>query len=76
MRKPIFGFPTKSDTDWAVQQQKMARDLKFRIKEVGELYRITAQLICVFVFAYAKRRFSHDEAQMSLACIFEHCILH
>ena len=24
----------------------------------------TAQLICVFVFAYAKSRFSHDAAQM------------
>ena len=26
-----------------------------------------AKLICVFVFAYAKSRFSHDEARMSLA---------
>ena len=26
--KPVFGFPTKSDTNWAVQQQKMARGLK------------------------------------------------
>ena len=25
---------------------------------------VTAKLICVFVFAYAKNRFSHDEAQM------------
>ena len=25
---------------------------------------VTAQLICVFVFAYAKSRFSHDVAQM------------
>ena len=25
---------------------------------------VTAQLICVFVFAYAKSRFSHNEAQM------------
>ena len=24
----------------------------------------TAKLICVFVFAYAKSRFSHDAAQM------------
>ena len=32
------GFPTRSDTNRAVQSQKMARDLKFRIKEVGELY--------------------------------------
>ena len=27
---------------------------------------VTAKLICVFVFAYAKSRFSHDEAQMFL----------
>ena len=25
---------------------------------------VTAQLICVFVFAFAKRRFSHNEAQI------------
>ena len=25
-------------------------------------YEVTAKLICVFVFAYAKSRFSHDEA--------------
>ena len=25
---------------------------------------VTAQLICVFVFAYAKSRFSHNKAQM------------
>ena len=25
---------------------------------------VTAQLICVFAFAYAKSRFSHDEAQL------------
>ena len=27
---------------------------------------VTAQLICVFVFAYAKSRFSHDEAQIRM----------
>ena len=66
------GFPTRQ----AVQPQKMARGLKFWIKEVEGLYYlnyvaktkaligcvVTAQLICVFVFAYAKSRFSHDEA--------------
>ena len=26
--------------------------------------KVTAKLICVFVFAYAKSRFSHDAAQM------------
>ena len=31
-------------------------------------FTVTAKLICVFVFAYAKRWFSHKAAQMSL-CI-------
>ena len=59
----------------AVQPQKMARSLKFRITVVEGLYypyskkaliscTVTAQLICVFVFAYAKIRFSHDEAHI------------
>ena len=32
------GFPTRSDTNRAVQSQKMAGGLKFRIKEVEGLY--------------------------------------
>ena len=32
------GFPTRSDTNWAVQPQKMARGLKFQIEEVEGLY--------------------------------------
>ena len=38
MRKPTFWFPTWSDTNWAVQLQKMARGLKFRIWKVEGLY--------------------------------------
>ena len=38
MRKPTFWFPTWSDTNQAVQLQKMATGLKFRIKEVEGLY--------------------------------------
>ena len=52
MRKPTFWFPTWSNTNQAVQLQKMARGLKF------------AKLICVFVFAYAKCCIFHDEAQL------------
>ena len=64
----------------AVQPQKMARGLKFRILKVEGLYylcrknkaliscTVTSQLICVFVFAYAKIRFSHDAAQIELHC--------
>ena len=32
------GFPTRCDTNRALQTQKTARSLKFRIQEVGGLY--------------------------------------
>ena len=62
MRKSAFWFPSWSDSYQAVQLQKMARGLKFRIKkEEGTYYlcsenkgAVTAKLIWVFVFAYAK----------------------
>ena len=60
----------------AVQQQKMARELKFRIKEVGELYYLyrenkgADQLCCYrtadlcLCFRICKSRLSHDQAQI------------
>ena len=38
VRKPVFGIPTRSDTNRAVQPQKMVRGLKFRIYEAEGLY--------------------------------------
>ena len=40
LRKPVFGVSdlVRVDTDWAVQPQKMARGLKFRIYEEKGLY--------------------------------------
>ena len=38
MKKPTFWFPTWSDTNQAVQLQKMARGLKFWVYEVEGLY--------------------------------------
>ena len=38
MKNRSSGFPTRSDTNWAVQPQKMARGLKFRITVVEGLY--------------------------------------
>ena len=38
MRKRSSGFPTRSDTNRAVQPQKMASGLKFRIYEIEGLY--------------------------------------
>ena len=69
MRKPTFWFPTSSDTNKAVQLQKMASGLKFWIKKVEGLpylcsERKGADQLRVFVFAYAKCWFSHEAAQM------------
>ena len=38
MRKPVFGFLTRSDTNQAVPPHKMARGLKFWIKDEEGLY--------------------------------------
>ena len=72
--KPTMWFPNGSNTNQAVQAQKMARSLKFWIYVEEELYyprsenkgadQVTAKLICVFVFAYADCWFSHGAAQM------------
>ena len=35
----------------------------------------TKALICVFVFAYAKSRFSHNEAHLISKCARFHCLL-
>ena len=32
-------------------------------------YAVIAQLICTFIFTYAKSRFSHDGAQMKLVFV-------
>ena len=62
--------------NWAVQPQKMARDLKFQVNKVEGLYylcsenkgadQLSVHLICAFFFAsYAKSRFSHDMAHIT-----------
>ena len=78
MRIRSSGIPTRSVTNWAVQPQKMARGLKFWIKKVEGLFyvaktktlisfAVTAKLICLFVFADAKSRFSQNEAHILVA---------
>ena len=43
-------------------------DFTIRVAKTKALisFAVTAKLICVFVFAYAKTRFSHDAAHISL----------
>ena len=74
-------FPTRYNTNHAAQPQKMAIGLKFWIKETGGLYYLFSknkgndQLHgnCVFVFAYAKSRFSHMRLGFSLVCYLKPC---
>ena len=68
MRKPVR-FPTRSDTNQAAQQQKMAKGLKFRIYEEEGLYCPCSENkgyreadLCLCFRIYAKSRFSHDAA--------------
>ena len=85
MRKQTFWFSTWSDTNQAVQLQKMARGLKFRIWKVEGLYYLCSEnkgadqlrgyreADLRFFFAYAKCWFSHDAAQICLQC---YCYMH
>ena len=69
--KPVFGVSTRSNPNRAVQPQKMARGLKFRIQEVEGLYyqssetkgaqisfAVTAKLICLCFHICNKQVFS------------------
>ena len=79
MRKPTFWFPTWSDTNQAVQLQKIARGLKFWKKKVEGLdylcsenkgadqlsgYREADLRLCFRIY---KCWFSHDAAHFSLS---------
>ena len=72
VRKPVFGVWTRSDTNRAVLPQKMASGLKFwsdctmyKIKALISCI-VNVQLICAFVFAYAKSWFSQEPAHLTL----------
>ena len=38
-------------------------------------FAVTAKLISVFVFAYAKCRFSHDGAHMMMMVLIKYCLI-
>ena len=64
-------FPTRSNTNRAVQSRKMVRGLEFRIRKSRDCTifvvklkpliscAVNAHLFCVFVFAFGKGRVSH-----------------
>ena len=72
------GVPTRSDTNRAAQLLNMARGLKFLIEKEEGMYfpssenkgadQLCGDLICGFVFANAKIRFSQNEAH-SISCL-------
>ena len=67
-KKRYSGFPTRSDTNRTVHSQKMARDLKFRFKEVEGLYYLCSEnsFAVNSLFSHMQRsRFSHDGAHIS-----------
>ena len=55
MRRPTIWVPTRSNTNRAVQSQKMARGWTFWIKKVEELYCPCSEkkALIAFVFTYA-----------------------
>ena len=65
MRKPVFGFPTKSDTNQALQSHRMAKGSKFRIYELEGLYYLCSKSKGADQLrGYTKIRFSHDAAHI------------
>ena len=76
MKNPSSGFPTMSDTKRIEQPLKIARGMKFGLRKWRNCTfyvaktkaliscAVTEQLICAFVFAYAKSSFSHDADQL------------
>ena len=79
MRKPVFGVsdqvPHKpglyNHTRWLEAWNfgyRKKRDCSIGVAKTKALisFGLTGKLICVFVFAYANIRFSHNEAQITM----------
>ena len=75
MRKPVFGVSDQVRYKPGCTTTEDGRRLE--ISELGsrgivlsnkgaDHLAVTAKLVCIFVFAYAKSRFSHDEAHVCL----------
>ena len=76
MRKPVFGVSNQVWHKLGCTAAEMARGLQFGFRKMKDcsVYVVktkvliscvvTKQLICAFVFAYAKIRFSHDPTDL------------
>ena len=67
-RKPVFGVSDQvlNKLGCTATELEMKRDRTIDVAKTKALIRcaVTAQLICVFVLAYAKSRFSHDNVHL------------
>ena len=65
MRKPVLRVSDQV-------RHKPTRDCTINVEKTKALIRcaVTTQLICIFVFAYAKSRFSNDAAQIVAGSTF------
>ena len=81
MKKPVFGGfrpgPTQTSL-YRLRSLKFWMFMKVRNCAIHEAKTkaliscaVTAQLICVFVFAYVKYWFSHDLAHIVIICFLE-----
>ena len=73
MGKQTIWFSNRSDTNRAVQAQKMASGWKFWIYKEEELYYPCSEskaLISFFLFAYADCWFSHEAAYLLISRLF------
>ena len=74
LRKPVFGVSdqvphkpgcTAKEDGSRLEISYLESTINEAITKALISFAVTAKLICVFVFAYAKSRFSHDPAHMS-----------
>ena len=76
MRKPILGVPeqvrhkpvcTTTEDGWRLEISDLGSgEMYYPVAKTKALISctVTAKLICVFLFAYAKSKFPHDVAQL------------
>ena len=72
--KLVFGFPTRIESQtWPYGHKEgqarslnVEKDYAICVPKTRELISCAVLLICTFVFAYVKRGYIHDAAQISL----------
>ena len=85
MGKPTMWFLNRSDTNrfkhrrWLEAEKfgfRKKRNCTIRVAKTKALisFAVTAKLICVFVFAYADRGFSHEAAHLS--CLYSKVLVY